>query len=354
MLSVYSVNESSKWDDIVKSFGDHDVYYLSGYAKAFQTHGDGEPLLFYYEHEGTRAMNVVMKRDISKVETFKNKIPSNTYFDLSTPYGYGGFWSVGDDSDLLNQEYDHYCRENGFISEFVRFHLFGNFHLHYNGRIESNSHNVVCFLEEPLEMIYRNFEHKVRKNVKKAISSGLMVEIDTSGERINDFIDIYNKTMMRTNARDYFLFTDKFFETINNMKNNYAYFHVFFEDKVISSELVLEGPENCYSFLGGTDCDFFNLRPNDFLKFEIIKWAKSRGKKKFILGGGNGEDDGIFRYKKSFAPNGVYDFFIGKKIFNEEVYDMLVDIRKKGSGSDMVNLQDKMDGYFPKYRIPCL
>ena len=239
MLSVFSVNESNKWDEIVRSFINYDVYYLSGYAKAFQDHGDGEPLLLYYEHEGTRAMNVVMKRDISESDFLKNKIPTRTYFDLSTPYGYGGFWTEGDASDPLNQEYDNYCRDNGFVSEFVRFHLFSNYHLNYNGRVESNSHNVVCLIEEPLEVIYRHFEHKVRKNIKRAVSSGLLVEIDTSGERVNDFIDIYNRTMMRTNARGYFLFPNNFFETINNLKNNIAYFHVLFEDKVISSELVL-------------------------------------------------------------------------------------------------------------------
>lgn len=37
--------------------------WLSGYVKAFQIHGDGEPLLFHYEDERTRGMNVVMKRD---------------------------------------------------------------------------------------------------------------------------------------------------------------------------------------------------------------------------------------------------------------------------------------------------
>jgi Pyruvate/2-oxoacid:ferredoxin oxidoreductase gamma subunit len=36
------------------------VYYLSGYSKAFQLHGDGEPTLFYYEDSNIKAVNVVM------------------------------------------------------------------------------------------------------------------------------------------------------------------------------------------------------------------------------------------------------------------------------------------------------
>ena len=32
-----------------------------------------------------------MKRDIGKDEYFLERIPVESYFDLTTPYGYGGF-----------------------------------------------------------------------------------------------------------------------------------------------------------------------------------------------------------------------------------------------------------------------
>ena len=49
MIKIYSIKETSQWDEIVLSFSKHDVYYLSGYVKAFQIHGDGEPQLLFYE-----------------------------------------------------------------------------------------------------------------------------------------------------------------------------------------------------------------------------------------------------------------------------------------------------------------
>ena len=36
MLRVYSIDQDNEWDRIVKSFSKHDVYYLSGYVKAFR------------------------------------------------------------------------------------------------------------------------------------------------------------------------------------------------------------------------------------------------------------------------------------------------------------------------------
>ena len=88
--------------------------------------------------------------------------------------------------------------------------------------------------------------------------------------------------------------------------------YVVHEGKIISTELVIYGTENAYSYLGGTDRDYFDVRPNDYLKYEIIKWAKAKGLKNFVLGGGYGADDGIFQYKLCLAPHGEYDFYIGR------------------------------------------
>lgn len=354
-LRIISKDESNVWNEIVKSFKDYDVCYLNGYAQAFSLQGEGEPLLIYYEDASTRAMNVVMKRDISSIPQFAGILPANTWFDLSTPYGYGGFWFDGEKNyEAVSRAYDEYCMKQSFVSEFTRFHLLSEYQQYYSGVSETHTHNVIRSLDLSLDDILHDFEYKVRKNLKRAEASGLKIEIDTTGAGLDDFLNIYYSTMDRTNARENFLFSKEFFRTIDTMQDNFVYLHVLYEGQVISTELVVYGSENCYSFLGGTNRDFFHVRPNDFLKFEIIKWAKEKGLKRFILGGGYGDDDGIFKYKKSLAPNGVCDFYIGKKIFNRKMYDELVEIRKKDAGIDTntdidINF-DAMSGFFPKYR----
>ncbi len=79
-LTVYTLDQTEKWDTVVRSFKKYDVYWLSGYVKAFQIHGDGEPLLFYFDDGNTRGINVVMKRDVEKDERFKSKIPGRIDF----------------------------------------------------------------------------------------------------------------------------------------------------------------------------------------------------------------------------------------------------------------------------------
>lgn len=343
-ILIVNIDEKEKWNNIVKSFSNYDVFYLPEYVEAFKMHGDGEPILFYYEDGKTKAMNVIMKKDIAKTEFFKDKLEENKYFDLSSPYGYGGFIIEGEDSKNVNKCYEEYCKKNNIICEFVRFHLLENYQKKYNGEAVKIKHNIIRKLDMNPEEMLMDFEHKVRKNIKKANRNNLQIQIDTTGETLNNFLEIYYSTMDRNNAEQEYYFDKSFFEKLNEMKENIVYFNVLYEGKIISTELVIYSPNNCYSYLGGTLSEYFDLRPNDFLKYEIIKWAYNKGIKNFILGGGyGGEDDGIYRYKKSFAPTGIYDFYIGKNIFNEKIYAELVKIREEIGKIENIN-------FFPLYR----
>lgn len=345
-ITEYAVTNTEQWNQIVQSFEDYDVFYLNEYVTAFMNEEkkNGTPILLLYENNDDRAINVVFRRDVADDEKFSGKIPHGTYYDLISPYGYGGFWGRIEDHDTLNRTYNAYCARNGYICEFVRFELFSDYHRHYDGETETRTHNVVRNLEMPLDEMWMDFKQKVRKNVKRAQQNNLEIIIENTDAHLQDFLDIYYSTMDRSNAEGEYYFSKEFYQTLNRMRDNIMYFHVLAEGKVISTELVIYGAENCYSYLGGTYRDYFDLRPNDFLKYEIIKWAKEKGLKNFVLGGGYGADDGIFQYKTCLAPKGIVDFYIGRKIFDEGKYQRLVEIRANE------NPACRESGYFPKYR----
>ena len=349
-IEEIQVSDRERWNNTVKSIESYDVFYLNEYVDAFmhEDESNGVPILLYYKNGHDRAINVVFKRDVSKDHHFAKNLPAATYFDLITPYGYGGFLGTITDYDSLNYEYNKYCVDNKYICEFVRFELFSDYSQHYSGETESRTHNVVRNLEGPIDEIWMDFKQKVRKNVKRANTYGLEIIIDETGKYMDDFLRIYYGTMERSDAEDQFYFKREFFEKLMTMNDNAIMFHVQFEDKIISTELVIYGKNNCYSYLGGTDRDYFYTRANDFLKFEIIKWAKDKGLKNFVLGGGYGSDDGIFQYKMNLAPHGIRDFYIGRKIFDNKAYQELLNIRSKGNADMKNELIDS--GFFPAYR----
>lgn len=346
MLRFYTLDNSQKWDNVVRSFENYDVFYLSSYVRAFQLEDskNGEPVLFLYENGEDRAVNVVYKRDAADEPGLSGKIEHGKYIDLITPYGYGGFMGNVTDWDNLNEEYLEFCIGSHFVCEFVRFGLFSEYSKHYDGKIETHSHNIVRNLRLSSDEIWRDFKPKVRKNVNRARTYNLEIIQDKNGEYLDDFLHIYYSTMKRADAEDRYYFSKKFYKVINQMEDNIIYFHVLYKGKIISSELVIYGAENAYSFLGGTEKEYFELRPNDFLKYQIIEWCRERGLKNFVLGGGYGKDDGIYQYKKNLAPNGIVDFYIGKKIFDNDVYNELVRIQSLGKE------KDNDISFFPAYR----
>jgi hypothetical protein len=271
--------------------------------------------------------------------------------DIVTPYGYGGpfAWNVTDPAALAALFWDEFgawaAREN-LVSEFIRFSLFDETLLPYPGTKEQRLINVVRDLDLDNEALWMDMEHKVRKNVKRARQMGVQVIQDPSGERLDDFLRIYQHTMDRRSARQFYYFPRAYFEQLQrNLPGQFMYFHSLNDDQVIASELVLVSAENVYSFLGGSDSEAMEYRPNDVLKYEIIQWAKTQGKKRFVLGGGYQGEDGIFRYKLSFAPGGQRPFSVGWRILNQFYYDQLVACCQRLPGGAALS-----GSFFPLYR----
>jgi len=220
----------------------------------------------------------------------------------------------------------------------------------FDGEVLDNAPNVVRFLDMDENALWRDYAHKVRKNVNRARASGLRIEIDETGKRLDEFIQIYHDTMQRRNANAGYYFPRDFFEQIClNLNSQFVFFHALSGNMVVSTELVLISARYVYSFLGGTKEEFFDQRPNDLLKHHIILWGRENGKRAFVLGGGYGGPDGIYRYKLSFAPRGEIKFRTGRIIFDQQAYEKLVAMRREWEQQQGRVWVPRPD-FFPMYR----
>jgi hypothetical protein len=333
-LSEVKFDDPEKWDQIVKGFKNYDVYYLSDYVKAFNIHGDGEPTLFYYVDENIKAMNVVMKRDISLDKRFTGKIPSNTYFDTTTPYGYGGFLLEGeiteDSLNNLDNEYSSLCKKTGIISEFVRFHPVLN-----NGDDLESIYDITTLGEtitvdlNSREQVWDNLTSKNRNMIRKANKSGVEIFWGRDPNLFNKFKGLYNATMDKDNAKDYYYFNSDFYNSVlNDLKYNSLIFYAVYEKRIIAMSMVLYSNEQLHYHLSASDREYQNLGPTNLLLYEAACWGSENGFKTFHLGGGLGsKEDSLFKFKKVFNKNSNTTFSIGRKIFNKETYEKLVKIR---------------------------
>lgn len=341
MYRIIDLKDYQTWDNIVKSFQNYTVFNLSFYSFLMKDNFDSAKLFFYDDGTNRGFINFIV-RDISRHQNFRNKIIENTFFDINSPYGYGGFTiDYGSDVQLIYEKYNDYLKGSNYVSEFLRFNIFSKDFKFYSGKKRFVNHNVVVNLKKEINEIQNDFRRDLKRDLKIATNFNFEIKMGTSNELINDFRTLYLHTLNRNNAAENYYFGDIFFERLKKSVENHIYFVLYFEKTPISSELLLLDESNAYSFLGGTNNHYYPMKPNQFLKLKIIEWLWINQFDKYVLGGGNGSDDGIYEYKKKFSSDNKYTFFVGETIINQEKYNYLY---------------NKLDfipdsNFFPEYRV---
>ncbi len=345
MLFVYDLTKSEEWDRIVRSFQKYDVYYLSGYTRAFWKHGDGEPMLFYYEGKSMRGINVVMKRDISDDTRFQGKLGKNQYYDLVTPYGYGGWLIEGEDEpNVLIAEYEEWCYNNHMVSEFVRFHPMLNNQNGLEKYYETiNFGKTIAMDLDSSEKIWANITSKNRNMIRKAQKNNLKVYRAQTAEIYDTFKEIYDQTMCRDCAKSYYFFEEDFYQSLKNDLSDHAQvFYVQTEDGDIATAAIIIGANGMLNYhLSGSKYEYHQMAPTNLLLHEVALWGSENGYQSFHMGGGVGsKEDSLYSFKKSFYRGEPKNYHIGKKVFNQHIYDELVEMCG----------EIKDPAFFPKYR----
>lgn len=342
MLTVYGLNQAEQWDTVVRSFKNFDVYWLSGYVKAFQIHGDGDPLLFHYEDDRCKGINVVMKRDVAKDERFNEKIEEGQYFDFATPYGYGGWIIEGENPDALFDEYGKWIKKNGIVTEFVRFHpMMRNYEACRSFYEVVQLGEVVHMDLASPEVIWNNITSKNRNMIRKAIKNNVSVYNGRFPEVYEKFRTIYNGTMEKDEADDYYYFNKPFYESIlNDLPQNAQVFWADKDGQTIASSIMIGANGYLNYHLSGSLREFSSFAPSNLILYKASLWGCANGYRTLYLGGGVGSgEDSLFKFKRAFYKGELNNFVIGKKIYDQEKYDKLLQMRPYTESN-----------FFPKYR----
>lgn len=318
------------------------------YHSAIVVYRQAESATIYYPFHWTR---------IGSHQAFANQ--SEDMFHMVSPYGYGGpiYEGNAENKDECTSAFNSLLakelEDRKIISEFIREDIFGERMVtRTQGNRFQQQMNVVVRLQRSDDEIWRKYKAKVRKNVNRARSSRLRVEFDPTGRCVDGFLSIYEDTMRRKNAaRAFFINKEKFINMNQGMMNDNAllYAHVYKENRIVSTELILLSRDTMYSFLGGTLVDAFEMRPNDFLKHQLILWGREHGYQWFVMGGGVTPNDGIFQFKEAFDPGSIWPFYTACYIHNRDKYDLLIRCRhdyEKRQGNNWSPRNDFFPAFF--------
>lgn len=332
----------SNWDFIVKSFPDYDVYYLSGYVKSFKIHGDGEPYLIHYHTKDLEVIYVFFLRETSKTG----------WFDLISPYGYGGPLFKGNTSSSMiysfYEEWSAFAKQNFIIDNFIRFNP-----VVQNDKICRTIMDVVdlgttiVMKLDSEDVIWSNISSKNRNMIRKAMKNNVEIYHGKGMSLLDHFIELYNKTMDHDNASQYYYFKREFYESIDrDLNNNYEIFYATYNNIIVSMAIIIFANDRMHYHLSCSSLEYRHVAPSNLLLYKAAIWGQQKGMKTFHLGGGLGSDrDNLYKFKEGFNRYGQCPFSIGKEIFDKEIYDILVNMRMKNDDNFDLN-----SSFFPLYK----
>ena len=317
-----------------------DVYYTKEYVSLYAEE-NAEVFEFEYKDGDKIFYTTSIKRPINRIG---NEIIEDGYCDLETAYGYGGFYCNVDDQLFVKKALSLYkkkCLDEKIIAEFIRFHAFNEFPKNHNNLFDLNLHDrniVIVDLEQSKEQRWLGYPKKTRNTLRKCKKE--LIFSKTSN--VDGFIDLYEKTMQRNNASDFYFFDNKYYQALLQNKDMELY-EIRKDDVVIASAFFMFSDDFSHYHLSANNYEFRQHNANYYILDEIFDVAKDRGKKYFILGGGttSAEDDSLYKFKKKFSSL-VKPFYISGKIYNKDIYFKYV---KKWEEQSELNIR-----YFLKYR----
>lgn len=312
-----------KWNNFISTFPqqNRDIYFKEEYVKL-------------YEDKDNRAVCVVVD-DGKNMLLFpflrrSFEVQGKIFYDFETAYGYGGpIYKDSKDTTFIHSALkvmNDFLTENAYVAGFIRFHpLLHNEVDFCIGKVIHDRKTIAMNLTLSVNELWMNEIHTKNRNIiKKGDKSGLRFIVDTKYEHLDEFEMLYNSTMDKLNADDFYYFSDLYYKRIGSVLPNSFLGLVECGNKIISSAIFMYDGEYGHYHLSGSDITSLKLSPNNFMLYHAALELKKRGVKLFHLGGGTTSDemDPLYCFKSRFSKS-TYDFYIGKLIFNESIYDTL-------------------------------
>jgi hypothetical protein len=303
-----------------------DVYFQPEYVSLGVCAPEQRALLFVYR-QGERIW--VYPFVISAIVHVAGDHLDEPWFDVETPYGYGGPLSNTDDASFLasaNQSFAAWCRQNRVVAEFVRLHpLIGN-QRWLSPQVE------LVFDRETVSIDLTRvkddkppFSKDACYMLRRAERAGMSVTAQSPTAAFEYFVRLYCQTMERLGAdRDYY-FSGDYFAKLANLADMLGWLlTVEGTDGWLAGAIFLRGPCCLHYHLSASDLDKAPPGITNMLISTAARLGHHAGLRRLHLGGGrtSARDDSLLKFKLSMATD-RHSFYIGKRIHQPGIYASL-------------------------------
>ncbi|TLD96499.1 GNAT family N-acetyltransferase [Helicobacter jaachi] len=273
----------------------------------------------YTQQQGAQGQKLFY--NIAQVQS----IPDTPYFDMSSPYGYGGYYTNSSDQAFLQ---DALCaqakqaRAKHIIAEFIRFHPYFAHTRAFEPLLDffAKERDIVVVSTDS-KTRFAHYSSRLRGKLRKARQ---LLSI-TQSRDVSAFHTLYTQTMERNGAQDFYFFSRQYLSNLLSLKDCIM-LEARYQGQIVAMGIFLFDNLCGYYHLGANAplSLSHNLNAMGALFEAFFELSAERGLQTCILGGGRSGDsaDSLFVFKKQFATT-LIPFYIGGMVYDSAAYNRL-------------------------------
>ena len=343
------------WKRFLDAWPRHDVFAKPSYLSLFLKEHH-RVVCLHFSHDAGELIYPVIVRSLEELAFAKGS--HGQYCDLVTaPFGTGGPYIryADDEARLLPAffaAYEQWCHDEKVIVEYTTFPPIQPRTLGYPGHVVERMPVVV----KPLQGrdVLGDMNATRRNEARRALSSGLTVDVDICATGIDAFVATYVDTQRRhADFRDGLDMSGQGVrQLVDAVTPDVVLFHAVHAGRVIASALVLCSGVSLIYHRAASLTDALHLRGAQLLLLSISEWGRDHGYEWLQIGGGTASDPegSLFRYKASFTRQPVVPLLVGRWVVNPTTYAEVNEARTRFYGT--AASVDPRTGFFPAYRAP--
>ena len=326
-----SCKDSFEWDEIItNNLKIQEIFFRSDYLNLFitnnkitnQTVGN---LFVAFNDLGFFWINCFLKKKINNYEN----ITQNEYFEIETPYGYGGPYSNTYNENFISESqniYFEWCKKNKVVVEFVRFNPILDNRVFFNkiDQIYLERKNRYFDLQK-LDSELTHFSSKVRNKIKQTKKVNVELDFKLNKINFNLFKIEYIEFIKSIKGNNFYLFNNSYFKNLYDLIDKFGFLVTARLNNKFLGGSIFIGFENIINYYLTVIPDKKILPGiNNLILINSYFFSKKKGFQLCNLGGGiSSQEDSLYDFKKSMS-NIEKSFFIGRKIHNSFIYHKLI------------------------------
>lgn len=222
----------------------------------------------------------------------KTNIPNTPYYDVQSPFPYGGPIATTNNINFINrafQAYQEFCKKQNIIVEFIRFHpLLENWRF-YTGEVTPFRKTIWVDLT-PHDLLRSYCKNRVRTAIRKSIKNGVKVIVVDGKKFFPKFKELYYETILRLKTTALYHFNDDYLGAMCTWEKAYLTAAIY-HDNIVAMLLSLIKGHILELHLIGLNKLSNTLCATNLIYHEAFTMAKTLGCTAAHFGGGNSSDE---------------------------------------------------------------